>query len=432
MFVLILAASALGLYMAFNIGANDVANSMADAVGSKAISIKRAVVAAAICEFAGAVLVGAHVTSTIRKGIVSPDAFMGTDASLGAATLAVGMVCALAAAAIWLNLATWKGLPVSTTHSIVGAITGVGVIAAGWSAIHWGKMGQIVASWIISPLLGALGAFLLFKFFLARGILDKENPAAEARKKAPVIIFLVTTIVLLAIFFKGLKHLTRERAPFLSEYALHISLGGGVLVALIASILVKRYLRGKTDLPLEQQIDEVERIFAPMVVITSCSVAFAHGANDVANAVGPLAAAMDALHTATIKAKVEVPTWILALGGTGIVIGLATYGYRVMSTVGEKITPLTPSRGVAADIAAAAVVLLCSRLKLPVSTTHVLVGAILGIGFARGIGAINMGVARDILYAWFVTVPVAAFLAAGMFAVSKVLLIPYVSTLLGG
>ncbi len=417
-FIVIGIAVLLGLYMAWSIGANDVANSMAAAVGSRSLSVKWAVVAAGICEFAGALLVGGHVTDTVRKGIVSPDAFSATPE-----VLALGMACALLAAAVWLHVATWMGMPVSTTHSIVGAVAGFGVVAAGWGAVHWGKIGQIVASWVISPVVGGVLAFILFTL-ISRHILGREKPARAAIKLAPFVVFLVVFVVSLATVYKGLGHLIGEKGAWLTgEVAVLLSVGIGMIVAFGAKIPIESYLKSKTDLPLAEQLEVVERTFAPLVVVASCAVAFAHGANDVANAVGPLAAAVHIVRTGTVEMQVYVPAWILALGGAGIVIGLATYGYRVMDTVGTKITQITPSRGVAASIAATTTVLICTRLKLPVSTTHTLVGAIMGIGFARGLGAVNAKVTRHIFTSWLVTVPAAALLSIVFFFIGRLVLL---------
>ena len=416
----------LGLYMAWNIGANDVANSMADAVGSRSISIKWAIVAAGICEFAGAVLVGSHVTDTVRKGIVSPEALIDTPE-----VLVLGMMCALLAAALWLHIATWMGMPVSTTHSIVGAVTGFGVVAAGWSAVHWGKLGQIVASWFISPVVGGVLAFVIFRL-ISRLILGKKRPAAAAVKIIPFIVFFTAVVVTLATLYRGLQHIIAERALWLTgNVAVSISVAIGLISGLVASLLVRRRLKGTYGRPVFEQLELVERTFAPLVIITSCAVAFAHGANDVANAVGPLAAVVEIVREGTVTMKVQVPLWILALGGTGIVIGLAMYGYKVMHTVGTKITQITPSRGVAADIAATATVLVCTRLKLPVSTTHTLVGAILGVGFARGLGAVNRRVTCNIFGSWFITVPAAAGLAIILFLLGRPFLLDSIAGIIG-
>jgi PiT family inorganic phosphate transporter len=386
----------LGLYMAWNIGANDVANSMADAVGSGALSVKNAVIAAGICEFAGAVLVGSHVTDTIRKGIVDPSALASMPGMLEgepAALLVIGMSAALLSAAIWLNFSTWTGMPVSTTHSIVGAVAGFGIVAAGIGSVNWGKMLQIVASWFISPIAGGLMAFIIFKI-ISRMILGREQPTKAAIKVTPYIVFFLAMVVTLATIYKGFKHVLKGIDWLTDTHTLLIAVFISIVSTIISRIHVKKKLRDKESLPLAQQLELVEEVYIPLVIISSCAVAFAHGANDVANSVGPLAAVANILKTGTVEMKVPVPLWILVLGGAGIVLGLGTYGYRVMATVGTKITEITPTRGVAADIAATATVLICTRMKLPVSTTHTLVGAIMGIGLARGLAGIDSRVAK--------------------------------------
>ncbi len=431
--IIIALTAAVGIYMAWSIGANDVANSMAAAVGSRSISIKKAILAAAVCEFAGAVLVGSHVTETVRKGIVSLDAIKeipGLAEAQAAALLALGMGCALLAAAIWLHAATWMGMPVSTTHSIVGAVTGFGVVAAGWSAIHWAKIVQIVASWFISPVAGAVLAFLFFRL-ISWAILARERPILAARRYTPIIVFFTAVVVTLATLYKGLAHIVRDVDWLTGPVAVGLSVGVGLAVTLVALVPILRYLPRDRVLPLGEQLERVERMFAPLVIAASCCVAFAHGANDVANAVGPLAAVADIVKSGTIKMTVTVPFWILALGGAGITLGLATFGYRVMLTVGEKITQITPSRGVAAGLAATVTVLTCSKLGLPVSTTHTLVGAILGVGLARGLGAVNKSVVRNIFGSWLLTVPAAAGVSIVLFFFSKMFLLDTVAALIG-
>jgi PiT family inorganic phosphate transporter len=426
-------AAALGLYMAWNIGANDVANSMADAVGSNALSIRNAVILAGICEFAGAVLVGSQVTNTVRKGIVDPSVLAtlpGITPQDAAVILVIGMSAALLSAAFWLNMSTFIGMPVSTTHSIVGAVAGFGLVAAGWGAVNWVKMGQIVASWFISPVAGGILSFLLFKY-ISRSILGQEKPAQAAIRHMPVIVFIMTLVVTLATIYKGLKHVAGDIAWLSGSRSLWLSLGVSIVASIISHVWVKRRMEGKCDDKIGEQLESVERVFVPLVIISSCSVAFAHGANDVANSVGPLAAIVNIMKTGTIDMKVPVPFWILALGGAGIVLGLATYGYRVMMTVGTKITEITPSRGVAADIAASATVLICTRLSLPVSTTHTLVGAILGIGLARGLGGINRRVASSIFGSWFFTVPAAAIMSAILFVIGRYFFFDTVSRIIG-
>ncbi|MDF1577615.1 MAG: inorganic phosphate transporter [Desulfurivibrionaceae bacterium] len=427
-------AALLGLYMAWNIGANDVANSMADAVGSKALSVKNAVILAGLCEFAGAVLVGSHVTDTVRKGIVDPMVIAKIPGLLpgeAAAMIVVGMTAALLSAAFWLHFSSATGMPVSTTHSIVGAVAGFGIIAAGIDSVNWVKIGQIVASWFISPLAGGIIAYVFFKFITVF-ILGQERPVAAASRYVPFIVFIVSATVILATVYKGLKHVTGEIDWLTDNVTMIFALAASLFFAVISKIWVKRTLRGKETLSISQQLEEVEGVFTPLVIISSCSVAFAHGANDVANSVGPLAAVVHILQNGTIEMKVGVPFWILALGGAGIVLGLATYGHRVMRTVGTKITEITPSRGVAADVAATATVLVCTRMSLPVSTTHTLVGAIMGIGLARGLSGINRAVAKKIFSSWIITVPAAAFLAMILFVVGRLLFLEKVRLLIIG
>ena len=408
--ILVIAAIIIGFYMAWNIGANDVANSMADAVGSKALTIFWAVVLAGICNFCGAVLVGSHVTDTVRTGIIETEAF-----THDPRMLAHGMVCAMLAAAVWLNLASYFGMPVSTTHSIIGAIIGFGILQAGLGQIHWGKLGQIVASWFISPLVGGTMAFIIFKL-ISRHILSVEKPAVAARKGVPVCTFFTFAILTLAIIYKGLKNLHLDlEAP----KAIGLSILAGFIAAGVSVLFTRRDRKFDGDLPLEQQLMRVERTFAVLVIITSCTVAFAHGANDVANAIGPLAAVAEIVKTNTVPGSVPVSMRYLLLGGVGIAIGLATFGYRVMRLVGTKVTEITPSRGVAADLAGMMTVLACSKMGLPVSTTHTMIGAILGVGLARGITAINRKIVGSIFVSWIVTIPIAALLTIVFYLLGK-------------
>ncbi|HHO48690.1 MAG TPA: inorganic phosphate transporter [Desulfobacteraceae bacterium] len=432
-FLIILFAAALGLYMAWNIGANDVANSMADAVGSRAISIRNAVIAAGICEFAGAVLVGAQVTETVRTGIVDPAVLAtlpGITPHDAAVILVIGMTASLLSAAFWLNFSTCFGMPVSTTHSIVGAVAGFGLVAAGWQAVNWGKMGQIVSSWFISPVAGGIFSYIMF-IYISKAILGSDKPARAAIRHMPFIAFILTALVLMATIYKGLTHVIKNIDWLSGSRAVWISLALALVAAVVVRFYARHKLQGRENDRIGAQLEAVEKVFVPLVIISSCSVAFAHGANDVANSVGPLAAIVNILKTGAIDAKVPVPLWILALGGTGIVLGLATYGYRVMMTVGTKITEITPSRGVAADIAATATVLACTRLSLPVSTTHTLVGAILGIGLARGLGGINKKIVYSIFGSWMFTVPAAAIMSGILYVIGKLLFFDMVSRIIG-
>jgi len=408
--ILVVIAIVVGLYMAWSIGSNDAANSMADAVGSKALSIFWAIVLAGICEFCGAVLVGSDVTDTVRKGIIQTEVFADNPS-----VLAKGMLCALFAAAIWLSSASYFGMPVSTTHSSVGAIVGFGLLQAGFARINWGTLGQIVASWFISPLAGGVLAFVIFKL-ISKHILSVEKPALAAKKGVPVCVFFTMALVALATIYKGLKNLNLNlNAP----KAIALSTLIGLLAAGISRVMMRKNKNSDGRLPLEEQLIQVEKIFAILVVITSCTVAFAHGANDVANAIGPLSAIIQIIKYNTTPEKVPVQMWILALGGVGIVLGLATFGYRVMKVVGTKVTEITPSRGVAADLGAMVTVLACSKLGLPISTTHTLVGAILGVGMARGITAINKKIVGSIITSWLITVPVAAALTIIIYLLGK-------------
>jgi PiT family inorganic phosphate transporter len=408
--ILVIAAVIIGFYMAWNIGANDVANSMADAVGSKALTIFWAVILAGICNFCGAVLVGSHVTDTVRKGIIDTQAF-----THDPRVLAHGMLCAMLAAAVWLNLASYLGMPVSTTHSIVGAIVGFGLLEAGLGYIHWNMLGRIVASWFISPLAGGVLAFIIFKL-ISRYILSVDKPALAARKGVPICTFFTFAILILAIIYKGLKNLHLDLS---GPKAFALSVVGGLAAAGVSALLIRRSRNCDDEVPLEEQLNCVERTFAVLVIITSCTVAFAHGANDVANAIGPLAAVAEIVKNNTIPGKVSVSIWFLVLGGLGIAIGLATFGFRVMRLVGTKVTEITPSRGVAADIAGMITVLTCSRMGLPISTTHTIVGAILGVGLARGITAVNRKVVGSIFTSWFATVPIAALLTILFYLIGK-------------
>jgi len=407
----------LALYMAWAIGANDVANAMGTSVGSGALTVGGAVLVAGVLEFGGAFLVGGHVTETIRKGILDPEAFAGDpDAFVHA------MLAALMAAGTWLVLASRAGWPVSTTHSIVGAIVGVGAVVVGPATVHWDEVGQIVISWAVSPLMGGALAYAIFTL-TRRSILDHEDPMARARKVGPLFFFWVFFILALVTLFKGLKNLQ-----------LHLDLGGALLVsagvgALGAAlgVLLLRRVRGPAEAPVDGgrfRFAGVERVFAVLQVLTACAVAFAHGSNDVANAIGPLAALVATAQGAGVGGTAPVAPWMLMVGGVGIVIGLATYGYRVMETVGRRITELTPSRGFAAELAAATTIVLASRAGIPVSTTHILVGSVLGVGLARGIGALDLRVVARIGASWLITLPSGAALAVFFYYFFRGLLTP--------
>jgi PiT family inorganic phosphate transporter len=399
-----------GLYMTWGIGANDVANAMGTSVGSGAITVKQAIIIAAIFEFAGAFIAGGNVTKTIRKGIIDPSSIVDSPE-----ILVFGMLAALLAAAIWLMVASARGWPVSTTHSIVGAVIGFAVAGIGIDAVEWGKVSMIAASWVVSPLLGGTLAFLLM-MSIRRLILNTENPFQSARRWGPAYVFLVGFIISLVTLFKGLKHLKIDLSVGMSFGVAFIF---GLILAGIGWHLINKV---KVDESADRDFHfaSVEKVFTPMMIFTACAMAFAHGSNDVANGIGPLAAVVSIVQSGgEVAQKSELPLWILILGGAGIVVGLSTMGYRVMKTIGSGITQLTPSRGYCATLAAAATVVLASRTGLPVSTTHIAVGAVIGVGLARGVGAIDLRVIGGIVVSWVVTLPVGAILAALFFFTLK-------------
>jgi len=407
-------AGLLALYMAWGIGANDVANAMGTSVGSGALTIRRAIVVAAVLEFAGAFFAGGHVTDTVRKGILDSDLALAQPE-----LLAYGMLAALASAATLLLGATRLGLPVSTTHSIVGAIVGFGAVGLGLDAVVWGKVAQIVLSWLTSPVMGGVLAFLIFQI-ITRAILDQDRPFERARRLGPFFFAYVFFIIGLVTLFKGLKNLNLD-------FDLPQALALSVLLALVGGFLGWLFIGRVRPDPGEDEdfhYRSVERIFTVLQILTACAVAFAHGSNDVANSIGPLAAIVNVARGAEVLGKAPVEPWMLALGGAGIVLGLATWGYRIMETVGKRITELTPSRGFAAELAAATTIVVASRAGIPVSTTHILVGSVLGVGLARGIGALDLRVVGNILVSWVATLPIAALLAIFFFYFFKGLLSP--------
>jgi PiT family inorganic phosphate transporter len=387
--------------MACNIGANDVANAMGTSVGSKALTFKQAIMIAAVAEFVGAFFVGGHVSDTIRKGMLDPTIFEAVPYHL-----VYGMISALIAAALWLHIASYLGWPVSTTHSIVGGVLGFGVIAGGMDVINWGKVGQVVLSWIVSPVMGGFVAFLVFKF-INKNVFSKRTPLVYAKNLLPYMVFVVFVILTNAMVYKGLKNLHLD-LPFV--HALMISLLVGSLAFVVTKFLAKK-IPYNASWDLQKQFYETENVFKYLQILTAFYVAFAHGSNDVANAVGPLAAVVAILKDGQVHMKVVMPTWILGLGGGFIVFGLLVWGAKVMATVGEKITELTPSRGFAATFGAATVVLICSKMGLPISTTHTLVGSVIGVGLARGLASLNFDIIKMIAISWISTIPFTAIIS---------------------
>jgi PiT family inorganic phosphate transporter len=412
--IFLIMACIFGFFMAWGIGANDVANAMGTSVGSKALTIKQAILIAMIFEFLGAYLAGGEVTATIRKGIIDPDVLSGNPE-----LMVYGMMSALLAAGTWLLIASIKGWPVSTTHSIVGSIVGFAAVGISVDAVHWDKVGTIVASWVVSPVLAGTISFSLFMSVRAF-ILDTDNPFERAKKYIPIYMWMVGFMISMVTLLKGLKHVGLSIDLGLGSAfanAIPISAAIGLVVAIFGARLMNRVNPVDDE---DNRFKSVEQVFAILMVFTACSMAFAHGSNDVANAVGPLAAIVSTVQSGgEITAKSAMPWWILLIGGIGIVVGLATYGWRVIQTVGKKITELTPSRGFAAELGAASTVVLASATGLPISTTHTLVGAVLGVGFARGIGAINLRVIGTIFMSWIITLPAGAGLAILFFFLFK-------------
>jgi PiT family inorganic phosphate transporter len=399
---MVIMAMIFGLFMTWGVGANDLANAMGTSVGSGAVSVKQVIVIAIIFEFLGAVLVGGHVTKTIRKEIIDPTPIINNPE-----ILVFGMLAALLAAGFWLMFASTKGWPVSTSHSIVGAIVGFAIVGIGPEAVNWNKIIKVVISWVISPAMGGIIAYLLV-ISTRKLILDTDTPLRNAKKYAPAYVFLVAFIISLVTMFKGLKHFKLDLTIWGS---LGVSVCFGIIISVVGWLLIRR-IEEDTDADQTFQFASVEKVFTPMMLFTACSMAFAHGSNDVANGIGPLAAVVSIVGSGgEVLQKSELPLWVLLLGGCGIILGLITLGYRVMLTVGKKITELTPSRGFCAQLAAASTVVIASRTGMPVSTTHILVGAVLGVGLARGLGALDLRVVLNIVISWVVTLPAGAILA---------------------
>ncbi len=471
--VVIAAGALVAAYMAWTIGANDVANAMGTSVGSKAITVRQAILIACFANFFGALLVGGHVTGTIQTGLIQGDSSV-----IEPANMAAGMLGSLLAAAIWVTTATYFKLPVSTTHAIVGGVVGCLLLVGGPSIVKWAKVGEVVASWVVTPAMSGLFAYFLFTIIRAR-IIRTDDPIGATRRYGPVAIGLVFFVLSLVILYKGLKNLQLDLdAP----QALILSSIIACMAGLFGWMLIRRAPTHRVDErtlekarqsrereriaegleraekglasaasasvdDLKDEIDEirervgdlvgslgpverarsrepryfaVERVFAGLQLVSATCVAFAQGANDVANAIGPFASIRQQF--VNPDAPATLPVWVLLMGGAMIAVGIATWGWRVMRTVGHEITALTPTRGYAAEFACATTVLLASRLGLPVSTTHCLVGAVLGVGMARGVESLNWKVMRLIVASWVITLPVAAVLAVILAVACRALL----------
>ncbi len=393
-----------GFMMAFNLGANDVANSMASAVGAKAISIKQAVLIAGVLNFAGAVFLGSQVTATVSKGIINAEAI--ADPKI----VMIGMFASLIAAGLWVLISTLTALPVSSTHSIVGSILGFGLVAGGPDVVNWMKMVGIVMSWIISPFFAATIAYFIFTH-IRKTILFQKDFIHQAKKWAPIWMGLTVLLISLSFLYKTPfgKNL---HLPFLGSLAIAFAISG---VVWFAGRLGVSKLVGDP----EQGAEAVEETFRKLQVGTSCYVALSQGANDVANAIGPVAAIYLISKEHVLSANADIPVGLLVMGGIGIAIGIALLGHKVMGTVGTKITTLTNTRGFAVDFGAATTVLVASNMGLPVSSTHAAVGSVVGVGLARGFSAVNFKILGKIVVYWLLTVPIAALTSIIIFSLLK-------------
>jgi len=391
----------IGFYMAWNIGANDVANSMATAVGAKAITFKQAVLIAGVLTFLGAVLVGSHVTETIKGNIVYPHMIGDNQVMI------LGFIASLLAASIFVTLATWKEMPISTTHAIVGALVGFGLVAGGETCINWGKLGEVAASWILSPVFGCILAFIVFKI-IVKLIFSRENPVEAAKIVGPGIIGVTVFLIVTSLFTNtNLGNIIGITNLFV---LIGISIAIGICSAIITAFPLRK-IKGRSP----EDYETVELMFRKLQIGTSCFVAFSHGANDVANAIGPVAAILSLSTEGSLSVFQAVPPYLLALGGIGITFGAITWGQRVMRTVGSRITSLTNTRGFSVEFGAATTVLIASKLGLPISTSHTVVGAVIGVGLAKGLAAIDLSVIKKIIYSWLLTIPLAALFSAIIF-----------------
>ncbi len=399
--------------MAWGIGANDVSNAMGTSVGSKALTYWQAIIAATIFEAAGAIFAGSQVTDTVRHNIIDVGAF-----SHHPIMLTYGMLASLLAASLWLMIASYKGWPISNTHTIIGAMIGFALVTTGIHAIYWHQMLNIVGAWVISPVISGILAFILYstaRYF----VLSSDNPLRNAKRLIPIYIFYTAMMLSLVMLLKALRHIGLH-VSFLTGWIGAISFSS--LITAISIVLLNRVkLPAQTDLHAELQL--VEKLFAMLIIFSACSMAFAHGSNDVSNAIGPLAVVVNVInHGGKIVANAPLPMWILILGAVGIVFGLTTYGYKVMRTIGRHITELTPSRGFAAELATATTILLASATGLPCSTTQTLVGGVLGVGLARGISALNLSVIRNVFMSWIITLPAGAILSMLIYYLLRLLI----------
>jgi len=404
-YLILIIGFVFGFYMAWNIGANDVANSMTPAVGAKAITIRQAVLIAGILNIVGATFIGSHVTNTIRNGIVSTEVMSDPNVVLA------GALAAMLAAALWVSFATWRSLPVSTTHSIVGAMIGFGITAGGFSAIKWEKLGAIVLSWIISPVFSLIIGFIMFKVII-KVILSRDAVFKQSIRTSPYFIGITIFVVVLSFVFKtplGKKLTISTPMALIAAFIFAAAFG------YLGKMLLKKFLSQK-----EENTNGAEEVFRRIQIGTACYIALAQGANDVANAIGPLAVIYFLVQTGTVGVQVPVPIFLLLFGGVGIALGIGMAGKRVMTTIGTKITTLTNTRGFAVSFSAATTVLIASKLGLPVSTTHAAVGGVMGVGLARGLDAVNFRIIFQIMIYWILTVPASAITSMIVYKIIRI------------
>ncbi|MEH2275492.1 MAG: inorganic phosphate transporter [Nostoc sp.] len=434
MLITLVAVALLAFYVAWNLGANDVANAMGTSVGSKAVTLKQALIIAGVLEFTGAVLFGHEVTETLATKIANPALFTATPQ-----IFVVGMVTVLISCGVWLQIATSRGLPVSSSHAVVGAIAGFSWVALGVNAIDWSSIGLITIGWILTPLIsGAIAA--LFYSQIKHWILDQPNQLVQLQEWIPwlsTILLGVFGVIVLPSLTEPLTNFVIEQAGFTIP-AYDIPLLTGAIAAVGLTIISWRQLQDSGEVeekfspqtqelpsiqnPKSQIQNPVERLFGRFQLLSACFVAFAHGSNDVGNAIAPLAAIVYINRTGTVPTDgITIPIWILILGGAGIVSGLAVWGKKVIATIGENIIALQPSSGFCAELATATTILIASRLGLPVSTSHALVGGVVGIGLVQNIKSIKFKTLQGIAAAWLITIPVSAGLCAAIFSIARIL-----------
>lgn len=399
--ILLVTAIALCFFMTWGVGANDLANVMSTTMGSKAVTVKQAMIIAVIFEFAGAFLGGEGVTETMRDGIINSSELVHQPL-----VMIEGMLSVLLACTIWMNLASFLGVPISITNALVGSMVGFGSLVLGSKAVHWGQVSHIAIGWITSPLIAGITSYLLFQS-IQQTIFVKNNPLQRAKYYIPIYLFLVGTILSFITVFKGLKH-----------FGIQFNLTQNITITLLSSLLITAiglfFINRIPEVPKirrRERFLQVEKYFAVLMALTACAMVFAHGSNDIALAVGPLSVIYSlVIDPQQSLSAYNYPAWIILLGCVGAISGLLIYGRKVIETVGSAITALTPSRAFAATLAAATTVVVATSTGIPVSATQTLVGAVLGVGLARGIGALNLIVIRNIFMSWILTLPAASLL----------------------